>query len=146
MIRHFFAGIALTAAPLSAFAQAAAPAGNDQMASLLPFVFIFAIFYFLLIRPQQKRMKAHAEMVKAVKKGDDVVTAGGVVGKVVGLEGEEYALVQVASGIEIKVVKATLSQVVVKPEATKPAHQEKQSSAQKNDNKLPSKEKIANDN
>jgi preprotein translocase subunit YajC len=145
-MHRFFAGVAVLAVPFAAFAQNSAPAGNEQMASLLPFVFIFAIFYFLLIRPQQKRMKAHAEMVKAVKKGDEVVTAGGVVGKVVGLEGEDYALVQIASGVEIKVVKTTLSQVMVKPEAAKPAHQEKQSSAQKNDNKLPSKEKIANDN
>lgn len=131
--------------PAAASAQAI-DAGNEQMASLLPFIFIFAIFYFLLIRPQQRRMKEHQAMVKAVKKGDDVVTAGGVVGKVVGLEGEEHALVQVAAGVEIKVVKTTLSQVVVKPEANKPAHKEKQTDATKNDNALPAKENIANDN
>ncbi len=132
--------------PASALAQTTAPAEGEQMASLLPFVFIFAIFYFLLIRPQQKRLKAHAQMIAEVQKGDQVVTAGGIVGKVAALEGEEHVMVQIASGVEIKVVKATLSQVIGKPEAVKPAHMEKQSSAQKNDNKLPAKEKIANDN
>ena len=140
-----FAIMAASLVPTVGFAQAAG-AENEQFASLLPFIFIFAIFYFLLIRPQQRRMKEHQAMVKAVKKGDDVVTAGGVVGKVVGTEGEEYAIVQIASGVEIKVVKTTLSQVMVKPEAGKPAHKEKQSDATKNDNALPSKEAIANDN
>lgn len=131
--------------PAAAFAQAA-NANDERFASLLPFIFIFAIFYFLLIRPQQRRMKEHQAMVKAVKKGDDVVTAGGVVGKVVGVEGEEYAIVQVASGVEIKVVKTTLSQVVVKPDPAQPAHKEKKADATKNDNALPAKDNIANDN
>jgi len=144
MRTSFFASLAVLVAPTGAFAQAAG--GNEQMASLLPFIFIFAIFYFLLIRPQQRRMKEHQAMVKAVKKGDDVITAGGIVGKVTGIDGEEYAIVQVASGVEVKVVKTTLSQVMVKPEAAKPAHQEKQSTSTKNDNALPSKEAIANDN
>lgn len=138
--------IAAICLPFAAFAQGTAPAQGDQMASLLPFIFIFAIFYFLLIRPQQKRMKAHQEMVKAVKKGDEVITAGGILGKITAVEGEEYALVQIASGVEIKVVKTTLSQVIVKPEAAKPTHQDKAGASQKNDNKVPAKEKIANDN
>lgn len=144
MRKQLFAVLAVLSVPASAFAQA--DAQTEQMASLLPFLFIFAIFYFLLIRPQQRRMKEHQAMVKAVKKGDEVVTAGGVVGKVVGLEGEEHALVQVAHGVEIKVVKSTLSQVAVKPDPAKPAHQEKQTENTKNDNALPAKDNIANDN
>ncbi len=65
-----------------AFAQAASPFGGDSMlVSLLPFILIFVIMYFLILRPQQKRQKQHAEMVKNVRRGDTVVTSGGLIGR-----------------------------------------------------------------
>lgn len=146
-MKRFFLPLLLVFLATPAMAQTAAGVNPeaDPLVSLLPFVFIFAVFYFLLIRPQQKRMKAHQQMVQAVKKGDEVVTAGGLYGKITGLEGEDVALVQVASGVEVKVVKATLSQVKPKEEANKPAHQEK-AAREKNDNSEPKKARIANDN
>jgi len=138
--------LALAVAPASALAQEATPAavGGSPYASLMPLVLIFFIFYFLIIRPQQKRYKAHAAMIGALKKGDAVITGGGIVGKVVKVE-DDKAVIEIASGIEVTAVKATLQQVVVKPEAGKPAHQEKKKS-EKNDNRLPSKDQVANDN
>ncbi len=99
-----------------AFAQtAAAPAAGGDGASfilqLAPLVLIFVVFYFLLIRPQQKRMKAHQAKIAAVKKGDQVVTGGGLVGKVVRAD-ETYVDVELAQGVKVKAVKATLSDVL----------------------------------
>lgn len=145
-MRHAVFSFIITLAASPAFAQGVGtnPEG-DPLVSLLPFLFIFAIFYFLLIRPQQKRMKAHQEMVKAIKKGDEVTTAGGIIGKVTSLEGDEHVMLQIASGVEVKAVKATLSQVQPKPEASQPAHKDK-AAREKNDNSAPEKARIANDN
>ena len=80
-----------------AYAQAAAPGGGgDIFMSLLPLVMVFAIFYFLLIRPQQAKMKAHRAMLENLKKGDQVVTGGGIVGKIVRVEQSDSSLVSVA--------------------------------------------------
>jgi preprotein translocase subunit YajC len=136
--------LALAVAPVSAFAQEASPMGSSPFASLMPLILIFFVFYFLLIRPQQKRVKQHQAMLEALKKGDQVITGGGIVGKVVRVE-DDKVVVEIASGIEVTAVKATLQQVVVKPEPGKSAHQEKKKS-EKNDNRLPSKDQIANDN
>jgi len=78
---------------------------------LLPFVAIFAIMYYLIIRPQQKRMKEHREMVDALQRGDVVVTAGGLVGKVTRLNGENEITVEIADGVRVKVVKGTISEL-----------------------------------
>ena len=73
--------------------------------------------YFLLIRPQQKRMKAHKEMISAVRKGDVVVTSGGIIGKVVKVQDDaDEATVEIAKGVEIKVVKSTLADVRARTE------------------------------
>jgi len=108
-----------------AFAQAADGAPQSGLAmvmqSPLPMmVLVVAIFYFLVIRPQQKKMKDHAAQIQAVKKGDTVVTAGGVVGKVTKVEDAEIE-VEVAANVRIRVVKSTLSDVRV-PGAAKPAN------------------------
>lgn len=99
----------------SAFAQTAAPAAGGDGASfimqLLPLVLIFVVFYFLLIRPQQKRMKSHQAKIAAVKKGDQVVTGGGLVGKVVRVD-ETYVDVELGQGVKVKAVKGTLSDVL----------------------------------
>ena len=76
-------------------------------------IVIFVAFYFLLIRPQQKRQKAHSALVGALSTGDEVVTAGGVLGKVTAVS-EHYATVKIADGVEIKVQKSTVSAVVPK--------------------------------
>ena len=82
-----------------AFAQAASPFGGDNMLmSLLPFVLIFVIMYFLILRPQQKRVKQHQEMVKNVRRGDTVVTSGGLVGKVTKVVDDDQIEVEIADG------------------------------------------------
>ncbi len=94
-----------------AYAQGAAQ--GDAFGFFLPMIVIFVAFYFLLIRPQQKRQKAHSELVRALSTGDEVLTAGGVLGKVTGVS-EHYATLQVAENVEIKVQKSTVSAVVPK--------------------------------
>ena len=103
-------------------ASAAAPAGGGTAAfivGILPWVLIFLIFYLLMIRPQQKRMKEHQAQIAAVKKGDEVVTAGGIRGRVTKVTDDE-AEVEIASNVRVRVVKGTLSQVAVK--SAKPAN------------------------
>ena len=79
--------------------------------SLLPLVLIFVAFYFLMIRPQQKRVKALQDAVNAVKKGDQVVTGGGLVGKVVKVD-ERYVEIEIAPTVKVKAIKATLAEVI----------------------------------
>ncbi len=101
-----------------AYAQAAggAPAGFDLI-SLLPLVLIFVVFYFLLIRPQQKKVKTHREMIGAVKRGDKVLTGGGIIGTVVKVEeGDDVLLVEIAKDIRVRVARGTISDVLNKPQ------------------------------
>ncbi len=96
-----------------AYAQAAGGAqggGTAFLNAIMPFLLIIPIFYFLLIRPQQRRMKAHREMIAAVKKGDTVVTSGGLIGKVVKVSDEEIE-VELAPSTKVRVVRSTLSEV-----------------------------------
>jgi preprotein translocase subunit YajC len=82
-----------------------------------PFIAIFVVFYFLMIRPQQRRVKEHQATIAAVKKGDDVITAGGIRGRVTKVTDEE-AEVEIAQGVRVRVIKSTLTQVLspnVKP-------------------------------
>ena len=100
-----------------AYAQAA---GGDLMSSIssfVPIILIFAIMYFLLIRPQQKKVKQHQKMVSALRRGDQVVTQGGLIGKVTRVvkEGEEIE-VEIAEGVKVRVVQATVAQVLSKTE------------------------------
>ena len=96
----------------NAYAQAA-PQGSSLSSMLLPMLVIFGAFYFLLIRPQQKRQKAHTELVSKLATGDEILTSGGMLGKVTAVS-EHYATVKVADGVEIKIQKSTVSQVVPK--------------------------------
>ncbi|PTQ74561.1 preprotein translocase subunit YajC [Celeribacter persicus] len=98
-----------------AYAQAAGAAPNPVM-SFLPLILIFAIMYFLMIRPQQKKMKEHKAMIEAVRRGDEVVTAGGIMGKVTKVREDGFVEVEIAEGVKVKVQKATLSAVVSKTE------------------------------
>lgn len=90
--------------------------GMDSFTAIAPLIFIFAIMYFLLIRPQQQRMKQHKQMVENVRRGDTVVTAGGVVGKVVkvGQPDDPEITVEIADNVQIRVIKSTLSEVRAK--------------------------------
>lgn len=99
-----------------AYAQAAGAAnGGSAFMQLLPLIAIFVIFYFFLIRPQQKRMKQHREMVGNVKRGDTVVTSGGLIGKVTRVD-ETEVQVEIANGVHVQVVKSTLADVRTKGE------------------------------
>ena len=90
---------------------------NDPfISSLVPLALLFGIFYFLLIRPQQQRMKSHQAMVQAVKRGDTVVTAGGLVGKVAKVKDDGEVLVEIADNVQVRVLKSTLSEVRIKGE------------------------------
>ncbi|MBW7057124.1 preprotein translocase subunit YajC [Paracoccus bogoriensis] len=99
-----------------AYAQAAgSPGAGAAFAQFIPLILIFLIMYFLMIRPQQKRLRAHREMVGALKKGDHVVTQGGVLGKVTSVRDDELE-VEIAQGVRIRVVRSTIAQVVNKTE------------------------------
>ena len=95
----------------SAYAQQAAPQGS--LLDLWPLVVIFIAFYFLLIRPQQKKQKAHSEMVAGLQVGDEVMTAGGILGRITAVS-DHYAVVQISDNTEIKIQKSSVSQVVPK--------------------------------
>ena len=103
-----------------AFAQAASPFGGDSMlVSLLPFILIFVIMYFLILRPQQKRQKQHADMVKNVRRGDTVVTSGGLVGKVTKVIDDEQVEVEVAEDVRVRQMRSMLADVRAKGEPVK---------------------------
>ena len=100
-----------------AFAQAAgAPGAGAAFAQFVPLILIFAIMYFLLIRPQQKRAKEHRAMIEALRRGDQVVTAGGIVGKVTKVGDDGMIEVEIAEGVKVKVLKHTITQVMSKTE------------------------------
>ena len=100
-----------------AFAQtapAAATGGAEStMLSLLPLVLMFVVLYFIMIRPQMKRQKEHKAMIEAIAKGDEIVTAGGMLGKVSKM-GETYLHIEVASGVELQVQRSAVVQVLPK--------------------------------
>ncbi|HEY1614439.1 MAG TPA: preprotein translocase subunit YajC [Rhizomicrobium sp.] len=81
---------------------------------IAPFIAIFGFFYFLVMRPQQQKMKQHREMIDNVRRGDMVVTAGGVVGRVAKVRDDGEIMVEIADDVQIRVVKATLSEVRTK--------------------------------
>lgn len=96
--------------PAYAQAAGAAPAGAAMFMQIVPLLLIFVVFYFLLIRPQQKKMKEHRAMIDAVKKGDEVVTGGGLIGKATKVE-DAVVEVEIAPNTRVRVVKATLTDV-----------------------------------
>ena len=85
---------------------------NDPFVStLVPLVLLFGIFYFLLIRPQQQRVKAHQQLVESVRRGDIVVTAGGLIGKVAKVKDDGEIMVEIADNVQVRVLKGTLTEV-----------------------------------
>jgi preprotein translocase subunit YajC len=105
-----------------AFAQGAGGLGDifsSPMGQILPFVLIFVIMYFLILRPQQRRMKQHQEMVKNVRRGDTVISQGGLIGKVTKVVDEEQIEIEVADGVRVRQAKSMLADVRAKGEPVK---------------------------
>ena len=99
----------------NAFAQTApaAASGTDSLMSFLPLVLMFVVLYFIMIRPQMKRQKEHKAMIEAIAKGDEIVTSGGLVGRVAKM-GESFLHVEVANGVELQVQRTAVIQVLPK--------------------------------
>jgi preprotein translocase subunit YajC len=97
----------------NAYAQAAAPSGGFDIMSFLPIILMFAVLYYLMIRPQQKKAKEHKALLEALSKGDEVVTQTGMAGRVTRV-GDEFISVEIAENVEIKMQKGAVSAVLVK--------------------------------
>ena len=100
-----------------AFAQDGGGLGGIE--PLIPLVLIFVVFYFLLIRPQQKKAKAHREMIAGLRRGDRVVTSGGIVGQVQRVIGDSELSVEIAEGVRVRVMRAMVAELVAKPEPSR---------------------------
>ena len=106
-----------------AYAQTAGAGGGDFLVSMLPLILIFVVFYFLLIRPQQQKMKTHRAMISAVKRGDKILTSGGIFGTITKVEeAEDVVMVEIAKDVRVRVARSTISDVVNKPGQAKPAN------------------------
>ena len=92
----------------------------EGIASIVPLILVFLIMYFLLIRPQQRKLKEHQAMVTALRRGDQVVTSGGIVGRVTRVkEGENEVEVEIAPNVQVRVVRSTIQSVLSKTEPAK---------------------------
>ncbi|CAO3451017.1 Protein translocase subunit YajC [Azospirillum argentinense] len=107
----------------TAYAQTAAPAagGADMIVQFLPLILIFVVFYFLLIRPQQKKMKEHKGMLEAIRRGDRVVTGGGIIGTITKVGPEDELQVEIAENVRVRVMRSTVNLVLSKSEPAKSA-------------------------
>lgn len=99
-----------------AYAQAAG-GGLGGLESLLPLVLIFVVFYFLLIRPQQKKQKEHRAMLEALRRGDRIVTAGGIIGTITKVQSDTELVVEISEGVKVRVARGMVSDVLSKTEA-----------------------------
>ena len=104
-----------------AYAQAAAGGGDasSMMVQLAPLALIFVVFYFFLIRPQQQKAKQQRSMLEAIRRGDRVVTAGGLIGTVAKVVNNEEVLIDLAENVRVRAVRSTISQVLAKTEPAK---------------------------
>ncbi|HWU44503.1 MAG TPA: preprotein translocase subunit YajC [Bdellovibrio sp.] len=94
----------------TAFAQTAAPSGGQPSSfeMFVPFIFIFVIFYFLIIRPQSKRQKDHQKFLSELKRGDEVITASGILGRIEGLT-DQFVTVEIAEGVRVKMLRTQIA-------------------------------------
>ena len=100
-----------------AYAQSGgAGAGGFGFEQMLPFLLIFVVFYFLLIRPQQQKAKQHQKMVEALRRGDQVITQGGLIGKVLKVKDDNEIEVELSEGVKVRVVQSTIAKVITKTE------------------------------
>jgi preprotein translocase subunit YajC len=106
-IYHLMAAAALAMATMKSAHAASAPGADSGFAAFIPLVLIMVIFYFLLIRPQQKKLKEHKAMVEATKKGDSVVTGGGIIGKISAVK-DDILTVEIADGVKVKIKRDTI--------------------------------------
>jgi preprotein translocase subunit YajC len=102
-----------------AYAQAGGAGGSDIFIQFLPFVLIFVIMYFLIIRPQQQRAKAHREMIGSVRRGDTVVTSGGLIGKVTKVVDDKEVQVEIAEGTRVRVTRSAIAEIPARGEPAK---------------------------
>ena len=102
-----------------AYAQGIGGSSPDLLYQLLPFALIFVIMYFLILRPQQKRAKQHQEMVKNVRRGDTLVTSGGLVGKVTKVVDDDHVEMEIADGVRVRQMRSMLADVRAKSEPVK---------------------------
>ena len=100
-----------------AYAQAAGGGGADLFTSFLPIILIFVVFYFLLIRPQQKKVKQHRDMVQALRRGDKIVTAGGLIGTVTKVVSDTEVQLELAEGVRVRAMRHTIQDVMSRTEA-----------------------------
>src|SRR4051812_4694265 len=110
----------------TAGAPAAGGSGLEQVMGFAPFILIFVVMWFLMIRPQQKKQKAHQALVRAAKRGDRIVTSGGILGVISKAnEADNDVEVEIASGVKVRVVRTAIADIVNRnPEAAKPAAKE----------------------
>lgn len=109
--------IALTACPpMQQGGEGGEAGGGDMLMSILPLILIFVVFYFLLIRPQQRKQKAHREMLSNVSRGDDIVTNGGLVGNVIKVGRGDSLLVEIAPDVRVRVMRNMISQIMPRHE------------------------------
>ena len=100
-----------------AYAQSAGGSGGDMFASFIPLILIFVIFYFFLIRPQQKKAKEHKQLVEALRRGDQVLTQSGIFGKVTKVkEGEEEIEIEIAKDVKVRLLRSAVASVISKTE------------------------------
>src|SRR6476619_7582237 len=102
-----------------AWAQGATGGGSDFLVQLFPLVLIFIVFYFLLIRPQQSKMKQQREMLAGVKRGDRVVTGGGIIGLVTKVIGDNELQVELAEGVRVRIIKQTITDIITRGESVR---------------------------
>jgi preprotein translocase subunit YajC len=104
-----------------AWAQAGGGGGGDFLVQLFPLILIFVVFYFLLIRPQQAKVKAQREMLAGVKRGDRVVTGGGIIGLVTKVISDNEIQVELAEGVRVRIIKQTITDIVSRGESVRGA-------------------------
>ncbi|MEP3277003.1 MAG: preprotein translocase subunit YajC [Stappiaceae bacterium] len=102
-----------------AYAQTGGAGGTDLLVNILPFVLIFVVMYFLIIRPQRQRVKQHQELVASLRRGDTVVTSGGLIGKVSKVVDDTEIQVEVSDGVRVRVVRGMIQEVRSKGEPAK---------------------------
>ena len=95
------------------YAQAAAAQQPSMIASFIPLILIFLIFYFLLIRPQQKKQKEHKILLDSIKRGDEILSSGGIIGKVLKTDNEKLT-VEISKGVNVTIIRSTVADVVKK--------------------------------
>jgi preprotein translocase subunit YajC len=121
-----------------AYAQAAGGSGLGGIEAFLPLILIFVVFYFLLIRPQQKKMKDHKALLGSIRRGDKVVTGGGIMGTVAKVIDDDEITIEISDGVKVRVQRSLVSTVISK---TEPVSGNKSKKSKNSDNKMLTKDK-----